>query len=362
MISKRYEVSFYLKDALTDQHRAYMEDLDRFFCERNIFALAVREIKGVSSGNLIEVLRTISNATLGWHKPYERISRYEFTRTREQSCTNLTGMSIRTAIRATKLLESEGLVFCFTSLNGLENHYGINVSRIFELIEGHFMTMEASNSKSTIDYNRWNLLKSSPLIIGLQKFMALFAGKKICDISEVQEIINNAGDVMASLVEGVSKAKDHARKVTENKKTALAELPLIYSDGKPNPKSALALWEREIKDAEHWPSYNVIKTAAVYGMMKNWLNECVANGYGEDEIRKKIHLIIHKWFYVTDANRTMSLVSARHRTYECRMEYVPDFRFYYANRGIIDGILNMTAMPGKTPDNQEREELPVWMR
>lgn len=184
-----YNVSDYMRTFLTEPLRAYMMDLDIFFCENDIYQIAVRDLKVVKRENLVSVLKTISGASLGWNKPFEHIEIKEFIKENSHGWSLTNNMSRSTAERALRILSKEGLVLRFSNLNGKELYFGINAPRVIELADDHLGSLDCINELVRLRLEKWHQLKLSPLIEELQKFMVLFAGKKICDIREVQEII-----------------------------------------------------------------------------------------------------------------------------------------------------------------------------
>lgn len=359
-VSPRYAISHFLRDSLNQDQHAYMTDLDRFFTEKNALSLVVEGIPGATKGNLLSVLRCISNATLGWCKPFERLSRLEFTKPREAGGTFIPTMSERTAVRALNALEQAGLICRFRSKNGSAVHYGLCLGAIFARMAPTYTDLQSTCSKSQISLNMWHRLAESQLLTSLDAFIRHFAGKVISGIEEVRQLIEKAGELMASLVNGLKAAKAKAKQISGDRKTAKAAQPFFKPDGSPNPVAALEFWNKEIRDSELFVGCVPRRTLKTVGMMKNWLIECAREGLGDELIRENIHQYVNRWFYVSDADRSMTVISKAGRPYECRLEYMPDFEFFYANRGVIIGILMKTALPGKNSDGTDERMLPDW--
>lgn len=184
-----YNVSDYMRTFLTEPLRDYMMDLDIFFCENDIYQIAVRDLKVVKRENLVSVLKTISGASLGWSKPFEHIEIKEFTKENSHGWSLTNNMSRSTAERALKVLMGAGLVLKFSIFNGQELYFGINIPRVIELADDHLGSLICIDEIIRLRLEKWHQLKLSLLIEELQKFMVLFAGRRICDIREIQEII-----------------------------------------------------------------------------------------------------------------------------------------------------------------------------
>ena len=357
--SNRYAISDYLRDLLSQDQCAYMTDLDRLFTEHGALSLVLEDVKGASKGSLMSVLYIICNATLGWGKLFERLSRCEFTRPREAGGTLIPGMSERTVIRALNALEKAGLICRFRSLNKASVHYGLRIDTIFAKIKKLF-PVSSTCSKSEIKVNMFARLSESPLLEGICRLISYLAGKVISCLNDAKELIKNAGGIMGLLAQGVKAAKTRARKKAEERMTARASMAFYKDDGKPNPVPAIEYWNKEIRDSELYAGSPARKTGRIVGMMKNWLHECKENGLTEEQIRANIHQYILRWYYVAETDRTMTLVSKNGRYYETRLSAMPDFEFFYPARQVITPILMNTRLPGKYADGTDRVAAPSW--
>lgn len=360
--NNRYEISGILRDTLSLEEKDYMQSLDRFFCKEDALCLAVEGLKGASKGNLLTVLKTISNATLGWNKPFERLNRSEFVAPRESSGTTLPSLSKRTVSRCTEVLEKAGLIYKIKDEK--ENtlvHYGICISSVMTRISSYYSNLVSTSSKSAVKLSLWNKLSSSELLTKIQSVMSFFATKIKYGIEEIRKFLTRKDeDAMANAEESIKKAQEASKERMTAKNDKKADQSFFDErTGRPNAKAALAFWEREVKDTEHWPSMSMPKTGRTIGMMKNWLMEC--KDEGEEQIRKNIHDIVSKWFYVADSDRSLTAISKKGKPYEVRMGYFPSFETFYANRNAIIGVICKTALPGKSSDGAELRDVESWM-
>jgi len=352
----RYAISDLMCQSLPQELKAYMSDLDHFFCGRDALAAAVDKVKGASKGNLQACLTVISNATLGWGKPFERLSLEEFMSPRDAGGTMISSMSRRTVVRALAALKAAKLIVHFKSPCGRAVHYGLNVKMIFERIGNIYAAAPASCSKSQISKNMWERLSTSKLIDTFAKFISNFAEKIIHDIEEVKKILKKGGKVVGTLLSGVKAAKKKAREHSDMKGKAKADQPFFKENGTPNAAAALEYWHRAVKDSEYYVTYTPIRTAKALGMMKHWLNECAKDGLTEEKIRWNITQYVRRWEHVEDDDRSFTALSSKGKPYEVRMVPSPDFEFFYANRSQLALILMRACEPGMDIHGEPRKK------
>lgn len=350
----RYSVSNYLRYCLPTEHKAFMEDVDRFLFQYNAIHEATVGIIGASQNSLLNVLRIVGNASFGWKKPFEKISWSEFTCSREAGGTIISPISLRTVSTAVKVLHEAGIMVSFSQGLGFACHYGLRIANIFTRLYPYYTARIQSCSKDGKLISLWNKLSESPLLPQIDSFIAKFDNQTIKNFSELLKFISDRGGVMGMLGSNAKNAKEYAKKVSREKSVALASQPFFKDDASPNPRAALEYWHKEVRDSELYVTYFSDTTGKTLGQMKNWLNELRKSGYDEKEIRRLIHEYIHRWAHVSEKNREMTAISKNGRPYRCRLSASPEFSFFYANRNNIASILMMTSEPGKTISGNER--------
>lgn len=370
-LTERYAISDSLRDCLNPEVCAYMEDLDRFLTEKGAMAVALEGITGGSKGNLLSVLRVISNATLGWHKPFERLCRYEFMQSRSAGGTLIAEMSERTVVRCLNALEKAGIIGRFGAApNGTAVHYALNLPVIFERIRPFFEGLTTNNSKSAVAHGMWERLSSSPILPELGRFIChFFLERAQYGLKKVRELMDSARELMSGLcATAVAFAQAKALGDTGEKLQAKADEPFFVPDKKnkddasalkPNPEAALAYWDKEVRDTEQYRSYLPNRTKNARGKMANWLEECRKGGLTEEQIRENIREYVQRWYYVKSDNRTLYVPTKKGKLWETRMGMNPDFEYFYSVRRVVVGVLMRTSLPGKSISGVTLPKLPA---
>ena len=353
-VSSRYGISNFLRYCLSPEHKAVMEDTDRFLFEMGAIKEAINGIHGVSPASLMTVLTIIGNASLGWKKPFEKLSWEELSHSREASGSMVTEISVRSVARTLKVLSREKLIVTFNQGLGYACFYGLHIINIFGRLYPFFSNRKWLSSKDAVLISMWKRLSASPLLLQVNNFIECFENKVFFNPSMFTNFISQSGGIGKMLGTNVRNAKEAASQIAAQKNCALAEQPFYKENGSPNPRAALEFWHKEVRDSELYSGYFAETTGKSIGQMKNWLNELRKTGYAEEDIRKMIHDYTRKWYYVSDKDRDMTAISKKGKPYACRMTGVPDFSFFYANRNNISMILSQTCEPGKYSDGFKR--------
>ena len=369
----RYAISNYIRDAVSEripeEMALFMEDLNRFFTEMGALSHAVRQ--GGSAGSLLSVLTQICTASLKWHKPFERLSRFEISKPRDAAGHETPQMSIATVSRKLCELEREGIIVRFQIGSGTAPFYAIRVKKVFEIIAKRFNMIGDHGSFSRNLKETWKRLSSSPLLEVLDGIIGAFAESVIkCK----NDVINALEGGFAMLKQKVQRIISKATNDSAERKASKAEQPFFtpdrkepdnYDSAKPNPSAAMAFWDKAVRDTELFPNYRGMHRREDFAKMKNWLNECRQNGLSEEDIKRDILMYVEKWYYVKSPDRTLFVPTLKGRLRECRMEPYPEFDFFYATRKVLIGVLSSASLPGKTPDGESRlsltDVLPGWM-
>ncbi len=362
---ERYGVSNYIRDAVSERlpegMALYMEELNKFFTEMGAFAHVVR--RGGSAGSLLSVLTQICTASLKWHKPFERLSRFEMSKPRDAAGHEIPEMSVATVSRKLGELERDGIIVRFQIGSGTAPFYAIRVKKVFERISKRFNELGDHGSYSRHLKETWKRLSESPLLDVLDGIISAFVGHVIqCK----NDVINTLKDGFEMLKQKMQNIMGKATNAPSARMSAKADQPFFTADkkdpdnyeaAKPNPSAAMAFWDKAVKDTELFPNYRGMHRKEDFAKMKNWLIECRKNGLSEEDIKKDIRQYVEKWYYVKSTDRTLFVPTLKGRLRECRMEPYPEFDFFYATRKVLIGVLAMASLPGKTPDGEDRLNL-----
>ena len=357
--SSRYYLSNFLRDAISSKDfSVFMEDVDRFLTKDETIFVVVNGLKGGSKAHLTDILRIISNATLGWHKPFECLTVSEFTQFRSASGTfTIATMGIATVHRCLRVLEREHLICKFSRGLGYPLYYGLNLVEVFNRLTC-LNEIEVFNSKLETKVNLFERLSDSPFLSIFDTIVTRLADRVFKTEVEFKDFISaHLGEIMGNLEKSLRRAKQKAVEVSDAKKQALASQTYFKEDGTPNPRAALAFWYQEIKDTELYSVPIPQNTGKLLGQMKYYLQECANAGLNEGQIRKNFHEFVNRWHYIPDSKRIFSVLSKNDKPYTVRVPGFPDFAFFYANRHAISQILMQTPLPGCTPEGYERISL-----
>ncbi len=350
----RYAISYFLSCQLPKPHKAYMVSVDRFLTSNHLFEKAALGIKGISSSKGAQILRVISNASLGWGKPYEKLSHEEFTVDRTVNSSFVSDISVATVKRGINALKDAGLIYVLSQGIGFPCSYALCLSGIFLRLEPHFpIVKEARSSKESNLLKTWRKLLSSSFIGEIDSFSSQFAHCEFHSMAQVAKFVKDKGGAMAMLKSNIVNAKNEARLISNEKSLALAQQPFFAPDGTPNSRAALEFWHREARDSELYSDYRSYSSPKALGQMKNWLKELKASDYTEEEIRDMIHEYTNKWAHVPEKKREITSLSRNGKNYKVRMYPTPDFQFFYANRGFLMGLLSETCEEGKNESGRK---------
>ena len=346
-VNSHYSMSDYLRDAIQSKELStYMENVDRFFVEQDTLCIAVAEIKGAHVSHLSDALKIISNATLGWHKPFETLKISEFTESREAGATFTHAMGVATVHRTMRVLENEHLIYKFSRGLGYPLYYGLNLGEIFNRITNLCTRVLPTNDKMRYRLNTLKKLGESPFLKHLDALMQCLDNQEFKSLADLESFFTtHIGERMSILITNVTRAKQYARRISESKEQALADQPFFKDDGTPNPRAALAYWHKEIKDSELYPGYMSQISAKLIGQMKHYLSECHADDIAEAAIRSNFHEFVIRWNYISDERRIITAISKNGRPYKVQIPGYPDFNFFYANRNAVTHILMITSVP-----------------
>lgn len=353
-VNKRYFASNYIRDCLAENGEQsdfflFMEKMAQFLLEGGAISQLVDGKR--DAGNLISVLKQVCCATLRWHKPFERLSRYEISQSRDAGGLDIASMSVCTVSRKINELVKEGLLLRFRMGSGNKMLYALNVKKILEIIGKKFDGRVACCSYSQHKLSLFEELRQSPFVSFFDRIIRSFADKHVSGLLEIKRLMEG---VMASLVSSVRKAKEFALGTSESKSKAKSEQPLFNPrNGNPNPAAALEYWHKCVRDTGRFGLYSGRRTGKLMGQMKNWLNEMAQNGYSEDEIRHNIKELVSKWDYVPSSERTLTVMSKNNKLYEVRLPICPEFDLFYAHRNEITQVVMRASEPNKSTDGKD---------
>lgn len=355
---KRYEISDAVKGVLSTEDCQFLESVCTFLNERLVLSCVAVGVKGTSSGSAGSVMSTIANATLRWHKPLERLNMASFENPRHEDGVLVGPVNRRTATRAVKALEEEGLIVRATSPCGQTIYYGLNLREVFARVEKLLAGKDPRSSHLKNGISRFEELKRSPSFERVCNLLQRFKGLVIRGINEVNQILTEVRRKVGDLISTVKTAKKRATQRSAEKATAKSAQPLFDPrTGKANAAAALAFWHKAVKDTENFEHYTPTMTPKVLRMMRLWLEECHRDGWSEEKIRDNIVLYVRKWDHVPAEDRELTLISKNSLPYTRRMTDYPNFEFFYVTRSVLAGVLDRACEPGKYHDGTQRERI-----
>jgi hypothetical protein len=311
---------------------------------------------------------------LKWGKPFECIRVRQILRGMEESNLRPVDLSERTIRRGLHSLCSHGILVKFASKDGCDCFYAFNVGEIMRRMKCSVESLK-KNCVESIRYRElYKFVTESEDYRKLVKIINYFAGEVIDDIVKFKEriselmcaVLRNVAEVqartanavqtaaatachavqnvgrtvVANLAQNVANAKNAAREVANRRQNSIAGRTILNEKtGFVDAAAGVALWHKEVRDADCYRGYVEKTTSKVNGMMKNWLKELKAQGYDEPGIRDLIKSCVQGWEGTVRSQKKIPGVSKTGKPYQTTMVQTPDFEFYYAHRTALTPML-----------------------
>jgi hypothetical protein len=319
------------------------------------------------------IMRAVAMRTLDRKKPFECIRVRQLLDGMPINKQSQADCSERTLRRGLHNLCKEGLLVRFTSEDGCDCFYALNVEEIMKRLKSYIDKLSATSSAKAAGALYKSVIESDDFR-KLTKIIKYFAGRVIDDIvkfkckiaklmravlQDVVEIPVRAADavqtattvtchavqnigrtVVANLAQNVANAKNTACEAANKRQSSIAGRTILNEQtGFIDAAAGMALWHKEVRDADSYRGYVEKTTSKVNGMMKNWLKELKAQGYDEPGIRDLIKSCVQGWEGTVQSQKKIPGVSKTGKPYQTEMMRTPDFEFYYAHRTALTPML-----------------------
>jgi hypothetical protein len=391
-----YTLSNAIKDASLLQDSSVYQKIETLLLRYDGIRAIIRSISGKKSRSYDDILSAVAVSTLRWGKPYECIRVRDFTEGRVHSAASGADCSPRTIIRGLHQLCADNLLCKFTSREGRDCFYALNIEEIMRRLKTHINSLALNAQPAKLARKLYNEILESPDFQKITDIIRHFSGMVISDIQALRRFlhemkqrvvvaVNEVHDKIASTatasaemvidavnslseksrkivlsasetmmtkaIDAIRTAKDRAREVSNRKVNSIAGRRIITDSGFVDAAAALALWHREVRDADRFPGYQPKKTSKIIGMMRHWLRECIEQGLDEQDIRANVRRFVLAWKGLVQNRFTVSGVSKAGRPYGIPVSLVPDFEFFYTHRAnLIPALVPRTfsSSPAKT--------------
>ena len=294
-------------------------------------------VRGVGAPRLALMLKYVSRRTLGFSKPYERITRLEAS----QEC----GMCVRTAQRAFDLLVFTGFLhkMCCSD-EGSECYYALNLGKIHHEIRPDIDAMN-QKTRSFFEMDELHTLVVGSTFTKMHEFAKSFANTLIHGI---KSFINKAREAYKTMVgdlfSNVTAAKAYARAVSKKKSAKKADGDLFTANGNPDGRAGL---EHFYRCAEDYKYKGVARdmTGKMRGLMGHFMREARENyGLDDDAIRLTLERIVGKWRWVPRHLRGLQMTTKDGKTFRAFMPDTPDFAFFFTHRAVLIPLLRRVEL------------------
>ncbi|WP_243439397.1 replication protein [Fundidesulfovibrio soli] len=325
----------------TDEERKICADFRHLALDKLMIGGMFKGFTGVNPNTALAVYHYIIKRTLGFGKPYERITRKEIA----EECR----ISVRTAQRVVNLMQERNQLRKMTAHSGSECFYAINLQMANQHIEDGIRRERGTVSRESM----LALHKSfqGKTFETMCKFVDAIANTVINAVKDFIDMVKQtARSLMGDLLSMVKQAKAATREHAVKKQEKRAAEPLFSAAGKANPKALMEFWYKTLRDHDYTGIVRDM-TGKTLGMAKNWLNELHASGLDDEAIRHKVEDLAIRWKHVSTNRRTLTCTSKSGKNYKYFMTMTPEFVSYYTNRTVIDPTLAKTIVFASRPSS-----------
>jgi hypothetical protein len=374
-----YIVSNTIRESSLLQDSPIYQKLETLLLRYDGIRALIRSIPGRKSRSYDDILSLVTVSTLRWGKPYECVRVKDFVDGKIHSASSGADCSHRTIMRGLHQLCDDGLLCKFTAREGRDCFYALNIDEIVRRLKSYIDSLALNAQPAKIAKKLYNEIIESPDFIQIADLIRRFSGKVISDIQNLQRILeetrqivvdaisevherisdtvnisaervadvvnslseksrkivlNTSETMMTKAITAIHAAKNRAREISDRKTSSIAGRQIV-TDSYIDAAAAVALWHREVRDADCFSGYQKKTTSKITGMMRHWLKECVEQGLNEQDIRANVRRFARVWKSLVENRFTVSGVSKSGRPYAIPIALVPDFEFFYAHRTIL---------------------------